>query len=351
MKYKKKIEKVYRLKNSSLSRYGNLSLDKNERVSIFEKKFFKSFLNKLSSEKISLYPEVSTLYHSLAKHHKLKEGNFVLTNGIDGAIKSCFDLFVSKNDKVIILKPTFAMVDIYCDLSEAKKIEINYDRKLNLDLEKLIKSIKKDISLIIIANPNSPTGTIISNENIKRIIKKAHISKVPVLIDEAYYEFSNFSVLPLLKKFNNLIIARTFSKAFGLAGLRVGYIVTNYKISKLFFNLKPMYEVNSVGILACNLLLKDYSILKKYIKETKKGEELLIKFLERNKIGYIKTFANFIYINFEKRINYIHTELLKNKIATKKGLNIKGYKNYLRITTGPIKETQKLILKLRKLFK
>lgn len=348
---KNKIEKIFRLKNSLTSRYGKLCLDKNERVSTFEKAFLRKLSNKLRSKQLTYYPEVSSLYQSLAKHHRLNTKYFILTAGIDGAIKNCFDLFVSKGDRVIVLKPTFAMVDIYCDIAEAKKINITYDNKMELNIKKLIKSINSKISLVVIANPNSPTGTIISKQDIKKIINKAYSHRVPVLVDEAYFEFSDFSVLPLLKKYKNLMIARTFSKAFGLAGLRVGYIISNPKVSRLFFNLKPMYEVNAVGILACNLLLQNAWIHKKYVKDSKKGQNLLIKFLKSHEISYIKTHANFIYINFSKKINIIYRKLLREKIVTKKGLGIKGYNNYLRVTIGPIKETKKLISKLKPLIK
>ena len=347
IKHKKWIGKVFRSKNISISRYGKLRLDKNEKIDSFKKNFIKKFLSKISSENFTSYPEVWALYSSLAKFHKLNTNQFVITAGIDGAIKSCFELFVSKGDKVIILKPTFAMVDIYCNITGAKKIIINYDQKLNLDINYLIRSITRTISLIIIANPNSPTGTLISQFNMEKIIKKANIHNVPVLVDEAYYEFCNLTVLSLLKKYKNLIISRTFSKAYGLAGLRVGYIITNPKLAKLLFNLKPLYEINSIGVLACTMMLKNSKIHKHYISETKKSLEVLVNFLKDNNIAFIKTQANFIYINIGKKINYFYNKLLKDGILTKKGLGIKGYNNYLRITLGPPRQIKTFISKLK----
>ena len=348
IKHKKWIGKIFRLKNISISRYGKLRLDKNEKIDSFKKNFIKKILSKISSENFTSYPEVWTLYSSLAKFHKLNTNQFVITAGIDGAIKSCFELFVSKGDKVIILKPTFAMVDIYCNIVGAKKIIINYDQKLNLDINYLIRSITRTISLIIIANPNSPTGTLISKFNMEKIIKKANIHNVPVLVDEAYYEFCNLTVLSLLKKYKNLIISRTFSKAYGLAGLRVGYIVSNIRIAKLLFNLKPMYEINSIGVEASIMMLKNLKIHKNYISETKKGLKLLVKYFEDNNISIIKTHANFIYINLGKKINYFYNKLFNAGILTKKGLDVKGYKNYLRITLGPPKQIKFIISKLDK---
>ena len=182
-------------------------------------------------------------------------------------------------------------------------------------------------------------------------IKKANVLNVPILVDEAYYGFSNETVLPLLKKYKNLVISRTFSKAYGLAGLRVGYIVSNFRIAKLLFNLKPMYEVNSAGVAACLMMLKNLKIHKNYISETKKGLNLLVKYLDNNNISFIKTHANFIYIDLGKKINYFYNKLFKDGILTKKGLGIKGYNNYLRITLGPPKQIKIVILRLKGLRK
>jgi histidinol-phosphate aminotransferase len=348
VKHKEWIAKIHRLKNIRESRYKKICLDKNERTSKFKKTFLKKIISTLDSTSIIKYPEVYNLYKALSRLHKLNTDHIVVTAGIDGAIKSSFELFVSKGDRVIVLKPTFAMLEIYCKIYRAKKISINYDEKLNLDINYLIKSINRSVSLIVIANPNSPTGTLISISNMERIIKKANKFRIPILVDEAYYGFSNVTVFPLLKKYNNLILSRTFSKDYGLAGLRVGYIISNTKLAKLYFNVKPMYEVNSIGVLISTLLLKNSIVRKKYISQTNKGLKLLIKYLKNNNISFIKTHANFIYIDLGKKINYFYKKLYKNGILAKKGMGIKGYDNYLRITLGPPGQMKKIISKLNK---
>lgn len=347
IKHKKWIRKLYRSQTDIKSRETYLSLDKNERIMPFEKNFIKKIFSKINSKKFNSYPEVFGLYKSLSKLHNINRNQFVITAGADGAIRNCFDLFVSKGDKVIVLNPTFAMVDVYCKIANAKKVSINYDKKLNLDINYILQNINKSISLIVLANPNSPTGTLISMKNIEKILKKAKLFNLPVLIDEAYYGFCNKTALPFLKKYKNLIISRTFSKAYGLAGLRVGYIIADSKVAKLLFNLKPMYEVNSIAILASMIAIQNPGIRKKYILETKKGSEIFIKYLNKKNISYIKTEANFIYINLGKKIKYIYNKLLINKILTKKGMSIKGYENYLRITLAPPKQIKKVISSLK----
>jgi len=153
----------------------------------------------------------------------------------------------------------------------------------------------------------------------------------------------------MIKKYNNLIVSRTFSKMYGLAGLRIGYIISNSKIAKLLFNLKPMYEINSIGVETSIAILKNSKICKRYIAETQKGLKLIINYFEKNNIKFIKTNANFIYINLGNKINYYHKKLLKNKILTKKGLAVKGYEKYLRITLGPPKEMKIFISKFEKI--
>ncbi len=349
IKYKKWIGKINRSKESNFSRFKKITLDKNERVSDFEKNFFKKIVSKISSSNFIKYPEVYDLYQALSSLHKISRKCFVITAGIDAAIKNCFELFVSRGNKVIVLNPTFAMVDIYCKIYGAKKIKINYDKKLNINTDLLIKSINKNISLIIIANPNSPTGTIISKRDIENIIKRAKKFNTPILVDEAYYGFTNQTVFPLLKKYNNLIISRTFSKAYGLAGLRVGYLISNKQISKLFFNLKPMYEINSIGVLACLQILKNSFIRNKYISDTNKGLKLIIKYFNENNIPFIKTNANFIYMHSGKKTNKIFSILKRQGILTKKGMSVKGFKNYLRITLAPPKQIKLIISKLKKI--
>ena len=138
-------------------------------------------------------------YNKLSMHCNVGRENIVVTAGADGAIRHCFDLFVNPNDEVICLDPTFAMVEVYCRLYNAKRVAIKYRENLTLDFMKVENSINKKTSLIVIANPNSPTGTLIDEKDLKNILHIAQINKVPVLIDEAYFGFSDFTVVPFIK--------------------------------------------------------------------------------------------------------------------------------------------------------
>ena len=351
IKHKNWIGNILRTRGDIKTRHGKLRLDKNERVSSFEESFTKIFFEKLKSDHFNAYPETEVLYKKLSQHHNINIDKIIVTAGSDAAIRNCFDLFVSPGDKIITLNPTFAMVDVYSKIFNAKQIKINYDKNLKINIDEILNNIDNSLTLIIIANPNSPTGTIIPIEDMQKIISKANICKAAVLVDEAYFGFCKETTLPLLSNFSNLIISRTFSKSYGIAGLRVGYLLTNQTLAKLLYAIKPMYEVNSLGLLSAIILLDNPNINSQYISDVKVGKELLINFLVKNNINFINTFTNFIFINIESNVDNIVNVLNDHGIIISKGLPISGYEKYLRITIGPKKQIQRVITILQKLIK
>lgn len=340
-------DKIFRERGPNISRKNFLRLDKNERISHINNNVFKKIISKITSEDLTAYPEIEILYEQLSKINELHKGHFVITPGSDSAIRLCFELFTKKRDTIITLTPTFAMVDIYSKLFGVKQIKIGYDSNLNLNIKKLLASISKKVSLIIIANPNSPTGTLIDEKDIIKILKLSHKTNTAVLIDEAYHGFCHYSSIRNIKKFTNLIISRTFSKSFGLAGLRAGYLITNPFLAKQLFSLKPMYEINSLAILIIREFIKN-NIDKKYIKEANYGKKILIDLFKKLKFKYFDTFANFVHVDFLSNKSEIVNQMSKNKILFKGGPGVKNLENYIRITTGPKKELDKLIKIIQK---
>ena len=208
--------------------------------------------------------------------------------------------------------------------------------------------------MVIISNPNNPTGTIISKKDMLSLISKANKLNIPFVIDEVYYGFSNLTLIDKIKKYKNLVIIRTFSKSFGLAALRAGYIVANKLIAQQLFKFKPMYEINSITALAVNYMLKNKNFEKKYLQEVKEGKKFLLKSLRKLKIDHIDTPANFIHIRVEKinKTREVVDYLKRNKILVRSGgPGVKGFENYLRITLSDKNDMKKLIFYLRKKIK
>ena len=342
IKHKKWVDTVHRVRGEVETRLDKVRLDKNERVSLLRDEFWRDLISKIRQEHILAYPEVEPFYSKLADFLGVSTENLVVTAGADFAIKIAFELFVNPGDEVITLSPTFAMIDVYSDLYNAEKVRIGYDSNLSLDIEKLTDAINENVSLIIIANPNSPTGTYVNNYAIEQILEKAQRYSIPVLIDEAYWGFCPHSAFDLLNSYENLIIVRTFSKTAGLAGLRIGYTLSSKKIASLLYKFRPMYEVNSVAILFALNILDNWNIVDDYIAEAENGKRWLLQELGNMSFRTIDTCTNFIHVDFGKDRDNILRLFKENDILIRGGLGVKGYENYIRISIGAITEMRKI---------
>ena len=340
---------IKRFRGDTFDRSKYLRLDKNERVIEFEKEFINYIKKNLKSHLFSSYPYIDEVYNLISKKLKISKNMICITAGSDLAIKSCFEYFTGNESKIITLSPTFGMVDVYSKIYNVKNIQIGYDKHLTLNVKKLLSNIKKDVSLIIIANPNSPTGTKIEKKDLIKILNKSKKAKIPVVVDEAYYGFHKESCIKLIKNYNNLIITRSFSKVYGLAGLRAGFLVANQKITRNLFKLKPMYEINSISCLAIKFILKNLKIIKNHIKNIEDGKKYLIKELSLLQKDYIACETNFFHINLGKKRKVFENILRKNRILTRKGPGVKGFENYLRVTLGSKLQMKKIINLLKKI--
>jgi histidinol-phosphate aminotransferase len=336
VRYKQWVKNINRLRGETESRHGLIRLDKNERVTAFPLEFFEQLLSGLTSDHLTAYPEPEKLYKRLAQLHKVTQNNLMLTAGSDTGIRHCFDLFVNPGGEVVVLDPTFAMVNIYCQLYGAQKQAIGYDNQLRLNLERMLAVIGPKTELVIIANPNSPTGTLISQEDLRTILLCAASFQVPVLVDEAYYGFCKQTAVPMLEEHDNLIVSRTFSKIYGLAGLRVGYLLAQTELAQLLYRFRPMYEVNAVGIQAALALLDQPQIIDKYLEETQEGRRHLLEFAKEKGLDFQDTQTNFVYIGLGNKKQVVMDELSKFGILVRGGLPIKGFEAYLRISLGPV---------------
>lgn len=293
-----------------------LWLDRNENINeeIFD--FLRKKL-KITKYSFSSYPNLSKLYSTLAKNFNLKEGNFLLTNGSDGGIKIIYESLLNSGDIIIRFDPTYAMYGVYSKLYKIKEKLINFKRLntvVSIKEAEIFKKLKlPKVKMIVIANPNSPTGTILSNELLFKIIKFCQNKKILVLLDEAYFVYYNTPFIQYVNKFNNLIITRSFSKAFGLAGLRLGCVVSNFKLTSLLHNFRPMYEISTLSAEALSIIFstKGLNIVKKNAISQINEKKLFIEAV--NKLGYqtLISYANFFHINLGKNKKNIIKKLNK----------------------------------------
>ena len=201
---------------------------------------------------------------------------------------------------------------IYAEIQNAQILKIGYTENYKLKIEELLSSINKDISCMCIANPNSPIGDSLELSELIKILDKTNKLNIPVLIDEAYIEYSSKkSCFSLLKNYENLIISRTFSKGLGCAGLRIGYLIGNTNIMNVVNKLIPCYEVSNISARFGRYLLENYTIIQNYIDLIKKERGKLIHLCKKNNIDYIIGDINSCHIkpnNINEIINYMENQ-------------------------------------------
>ena len=344
------LKKINRKKNNLINRDKYLRLDKNEMTSSLSNYFLNQIKKNIDSHTLTTYPEVKKIYALIAEKNNVNEKSIIVTAGSDIAIKNCFELFVKKNSYIITAFPTYGMVDVYSKLFQAKQIKISFDKNLELKTNYLIKKINKKISLIIIANTNSPTGKIVRKSEIIKILNITKKKNIYVLIDECYFDYSKQTYANLTKKYQNLIISRSFSKS-GLAGCRIGYLISNIKTSQLLYKFRPLYEISNFSVKALELFFK-YKISEKYSHEVEKGKKILIKYFKKKNINFFQSNTNFMLIALDskKNIEIISKHLKKSNILFTVEKNIPHHKFIIRFTLGPTKEMKYLINKLNYIY-
>ena len=332
-------------------REGSLRLDFNENTNGCSENVIKS-LRKINRGYLSIYPEYTRLRKELAKYCNVKADEIVATNGTDEAIKIIIETYIKKcKDEIIIPVPTYAMFKFYAQLNEAVIKEITYNENLSFPTEQVLGAINKKTKIIVLVNPNNPTGTSINPEEIIKIIEKAKRYNSIVLIDEAYYQFYGKTSIPLIKKYDNLFITQTFSKAFGLAGLRFGYLISNKNNIKIIQKVLSPYNVNIIAAICASTALKDTNYTKKYVAEIRTSKKLLYKKLDNLGIKYYKSYANFVLVKIGVKASEFCKKLRKKGILVRDRSSDQLLDGCVRITLGTIMQTKQLIKELPQIVK
>ena len=273
-----------------------MRLDKNERIDDLPNKFIETFKQRLCSYHFTMYPDLELLYSKLALFLGCQRENLLLIAGADGGIKACYEAYSRPSLTGVILDPTFAMVEVYGASFDCPILRINDDASL---LKQLRDIDYQSVSFVLIASPNSPTGKTIAFEELKVLSDLALKYEKPLFVDEAYFGFHSVSVIDICLDNPWVICCRSFSKAWGLAGLRVGCLIASSARIAELKSRAPMYEINSLGALALEILLDNPSIPTRYAEEVNAGKQLLLNFFDERSFQTIDGNGNFIHVKFE----------------------------------------------------
>ena len=280
--------------------------------------------------------------------------NIVIGNGSSEILELVAKAFLTKQSEALFSKHSFIVYKLVSNfmnarIRESKLITKNGANYMSSDLDDMKNSITSKTKVIFIPNPANPTGAIITHKKIDNFISSGS-KKIIIVIDEAYIEYAcmrgHKSCVDLLRKYNNIIITRSFSKIYALAGVRVGYGLASEKLILALNNKRQPFNVNQIAQLMAIRSLKDKKFLTNSLKDYEICREYLTKELDNLNLKYIDSYANFITINFGKATQSIFNRLLKSGIILRPLDNYK-LPNYLRLTIGTLGECKFFISKLK----
>jgi len=294
---------------------------------------------------VNKYPSADArgLRGALSKYVDFPADQMVVGAGADGVMDTVTRLFVESGDEVLIPIPTFPYYEMFTRMCGGTPKFIDRDENFDVSADAILSATTKKTKMVIICSPNNPTGNQMSEDELIKILEKTDAT---VMVDEAYVEFADFSVTPLVKEHENLIVIRTMSKAFGLAGLRVGYGILPAKIARGYMKIVPAFSVNSLGIVASIAALSDEEHLHRTQEVVKKGRI----FLQKN-IPF-KTYpsqANFVLVDVSPlTAEDVCEALMKKGIIVRDCSSFRGTGNSLiRVSVGTSDENQRVIGALR----
>jgi histidinol-phosphate aminotransferase len=297
-------------------RADKLRLDFNENTVGCSPRVIEFLKSRLTENALAVYPEYTDARRELAAHFKVQDEQMMLTNGTDEAIQVLINTYVDDADEVIVLTPSYAMYRFYAEVAGAIVTQVPYrEDTLAFPLEELLDSISPATQAVLISNPNNPTGTGINAAGIEKILNKA--SFAAVLIDEAYFEFCGVSAMRFLDAYSNVFVSRTFSKVYGMAGMRFGCLFSNGPNVHYMRKAQSPYSVNTLATLAARAAIQDEEYIRKYVTEVLAARELTYVGLEKLNIRYWESQGNFVLMYLGDRSIEVRDKLRDSKVLVR----------------------------------
>ena len=349
IKPRKAVEEMESYSPPLEGRRGLLRLDFNENTIGCSPKVLAA-INNINEEEIATYPEYVSFKEKLANSIRMEPEQLMVTNATDEAIMIIMQTYIEKGDELVLPIPTFAMFKFYAQIAEAKIKEILYNINLTFPIKNVLAAITPKTKIVVLCNPNNPTGTLIDRKDIIKIIEKAQKNEALVLLDEAYYQYSGAECLELISEYDNLVIIRTFSKVYGLGGLRLGYAASNPEIIKNLLKVGSPYSVNTVAIAAASAAIDDIDYVTWYITEIKKAKKIMYDGLDKLKIKTYPTAGNFLIAKFPRKADEVEIGLKEKGILIRNRSSYPLLKDCLRIAIGTVKQTKELLNALKELL-
>jgi histidinol-phosphate aminotransferase len=306
-------------------------------------------LHSLDAETLARYPEREPVEREVANFLGLDAAQILLTNGVDEAIHLLCSTYLDPGDEALIVVPTFAMYSLFAQAQGGRVVQVLACENFAFPLEDVLSRISPKTRLIAVANPNNPTGVAVAYEVLLKVAKTA--PHAALLVDEAYFEFHGETMLSHTPLPENILVARTFSKAYGLAGLRIGILAGAAEQIAMVRRVASPYNVNAVALAVLPEAIRDQEFVADYVAEVKRSRAALERELGALGLHYWPSRANFVLV----RIGPAYAEFIQALRA--RGILVRdrhtdpGCEGCVRLTVGSEKHTQTLIAALRQVVR
>ncbi|HZQ20346.1 MAG TPA: histidinol-phosphate transaminase [Terriglobales bacterium] len=305
-------------------------------------------LRELDGETLARYPEREPGERIIAKHLGASPAELLLTNGTDEAIHLVCETFLEPGNEAIVVVPTFAMYEIYAAQTGARVISVPADSNFEFPTDTVLGAITSKTRFIAVANPNNPTGTFAKISDLMKIAQTA--PDAALLIDEAYFEFCGETIAPQWRDIPNLFVSRTFSKAYGMAGLRIGVLMGNEEPMQFLRRASSPYNLNSVALACLPAALSDQDYIATYVQQTIQGREQLESELENWEVHFWASQANFVLTHLGRHSKPFIAKMRARGILVRDRSSDYGCQDCVRITVGTREHNQHLLAAIRDVF-
>ena len=349
--YRRAIQSLESQGAPSEGRAGKLRLDMNENTAGPSAAVVRAVQRAARDGQLGTYPEYRAARVALARHFGVPARQLLLTNGIDDGLKLICDTFVDPGDILLLPDPTFTMYRFFHSVAGGKTVLLPYGRNFRLPLGRLLDALRpkrgRPPRWLVLANPNNPTGTLIPQAELKLILRSA--PDTLVVVDEAYFDYSGETVLPWIEQYPNLAVTRTFSKAHGLAALRLGTIFACQELADSLRRAQPVFPVNALALAGALESIRHPEAVRKHVDRVLRARTLLCRFLDSLGVPYAPSAANFVFASFGENATEIARRLEKRGILVRHWPNNSRLRRCFRIGIGTMAEMRKFVSALESL--
>jgi len=331
-----------------------LWLDKNENADPQLNAVVRRVLAEIDPKVIYTYPESRSLYEKLANWVGTTADRLMLAAGSDGVIRSVFEAFIERGDLVVHTAPTFAMYPVYSRMYGARQVALQYRRSDQgplLTVGEVLSAIESARPRVVcVPNPDSPTGTVFAPSDMRRIIEAAGEVGAVMLVDEAYHPFYPESVAGWIDEYPHLVVARTFAKAWGMAGLRIGFAIAHPDMAKILHKVRPMYEVNTVAVGVMERMLDFVGEMEASVRRLNAGRDGFLDAMESLGLKTVRAKGNFLHVAFGEKAPEVHAALADLALYRKDDPYLSALAGYSRFSATTLELFAPMIERIKTVY-